>query len=80
MILQVRSWMSDEGSNLGLLVTVRTLVGIHMDLKAVRFATGRDHHHTKQPMMVLFTDDGRRATALESTLKGTDEIIRLRSL
>lgn len=66
--------MSDEGSNLGLLATVRTLAGIHMDPKAVRFASGRDHHHSKQPMLVLFTDDGRRATALKSPLKGTDEI------
>lgn len=72
--LQVKSWMSDEGSNLGLLVTVRTLAGIHVDLKTVRFASGRDHHHSKQPMLVLFTDDGRRATTSESTLKGTDDI------
>lgn len=62
--------MSDEGSNLGLLVTVRTLSGLQMDLKSVRFASGRHHHHSKQPMLVLFTDDGRRAASLEITAKG----------
>ncbi|XP_051715746.1 anti-dorsalizing morphogenic protein [Ctenopharyngodon idella] len=69
----VRSWMSDEGSNLGLLVTVRTLSGLQMDLKSVRFASGRHHHHSKQPMLVLFTDDGRRAASLEITAKGSDD-------
>lgn len=69
-ISKVRSWMSDEGSNLGLLVTVRTLAGLQMDLKSVRFASGRHHHHSKQPMLVLFTDDGRRAASLEITAKG----------
>ncbi|XP_036375140.1 anti-dorsalizing morphogenic protein [Megalops cyprinoides] len=65
----VRSWMADEGSNLGLLVTVRTLGGSQMDSKLVRFASGRHHHQSKQPMLVLFTDDGRRAASLENTLK-----------
>ncbi|KAM6948451.1 anti-dorsalizing morphogenic protein [Aplochiton taeniatus] len=65
----VRSWMADEQSNLGLLVTVRTLAGNQMDMKLVRFASGRDHHQSKQPMLVLFTDDGRRSTTLESALK-----------
>ncbi|TRY55182.1 hypothetical protein DNTS_032665, partial [Danionella cerebrum] len=65
----VRSWMSDEGSNLGLLVSVRTLAGFQMDLKTVRFASGRNHHHSKQPMLVLFTDDERRATAIDGTRK-----------
>ncbi|XP_065118468.1 anti-dorsalizing morphogenic protein [Paramisgurnus dabryanus] len=68
----VRSWMSDEGSNLGLLVTVRTLAGLQMDLKTVRFASGQNHHHSKQPMLVLFTDDGRRAASLEGAPKGSE--------
>ncbi|XP_028831441.1 anti-dorsalizing morphogenic protein [Denticeps clupeoides] len=63
----VRSWMFDEGSNLGLMVTVKTLSGGQMDRKAVRFASGRHHHYSKQPMLVLFTDDGRRAAPLESS-------------
>uniref|UniRef100_A0A8C1D497 Anti-dorsalizing morphogenic protein n=2 Tax=Cyprinus carpio TaxID=7962 RepID=A0A8C1D497_CYPCA len=69
----VRSWMSDEGSNLGLLISVRTLAGLQMDLKTVRFASGQNHHHSKQPMLVLFTDDGRRAASLEITPKGSDD-------
>ncbi|XP_077379633.1 anti-dorsalizing morphogenic protein [Festucalex cinctus] len=63
----VRSWMVDEGNNLGLHVVVQTLGGSHMDLKLIRFASGRNHHQSKQPMLVLFTDDGqRRSTTLES--------------
>uniref|UniRef100_A0A665TUF7 Bone morphogenetic protein 2-like n=1 Tax=Echeneis naucrates TaxID=173247 RepID=A0A665TUF7_ECHNA len=62
----VRTWMVDEGSNLGLHVVVRTLGGSLMDLKLIRFASGRNHHQSKQPMLVLFTDDGRRSTTLET--------------
>lgn len=65
--VKVRSWMVDEGSNLGLHVVVRTLGGSQMDMKLIRFASGRNHHQSKQPMLVLFTDDGRRSTTLEST-------------
>lgn len=64
--MKVRSWMVDEDSNLGLHVVVRTLGGSTMDMKMIRFASGRTHHQSKQPMLVLFTDDGRRATTLES--------------
>ncbi|XP_017266397.1 anti-dorsalizing morphogenic protein [Kryptolebias marmoratus] len=62
----VRSWMQDEGSNLGLHVVVRTLGGSQVDLKLIRFASGRHHHQSKQPMLVLFTDDGRRSAKLQS--------------
>ncbi|XP_061695899.1 anti-dorsalizing morphogenic protein [Syngnathoides biaculeatus] len=63
----VRSWTADEDSNLGLHVLVRTIGGSQMDLKLIRFASGRNHHQSKQPMLVLFTDDGRRRSAsLES--------------
>lgn len=65
--MKVRSWMVDEGSNLGLHVVVRTLGGSPMEMKLIRFASGRNHHQSKQPMLVLFTDDGRRSTNLEST-------------
>lgn len=65
--IKVRSWMSDERSNLGLHVVVQTLGGSQMDLKLIRFASGRNHHQSKQPMLVLFTDDGSRSTTLENT-------------
>ncbi|XP_024292258.1 anti-dorsalizing morphogenic protein isoform X2 [Oncorhynchus tshawytscha] len=69
----VRSWMAVEGNNLGLLVTVQTLGGSQMDEKVVRFSSGRNHHKSKQPMLVLFTDDGRRAAALDNTVKDPNE-------
>jgi len=66
--MKVRSWMGDEGSNLGLHVVVRTLGGSMMDLKLIRFASGRNHHQSKQPMLVLFTDDGRRRSTPPETI------------
>ncbi|XP_061587394.1 anti-dorsalizing morphogenic protein [Cololabis saira] len=63
----VRSWMMEEGINLRLQVVIRTLGGSQMELKLIRFASGRHHHQSKQPMLVLFTDDGRHPTALETT-------------
>ncbi|KAG9278602.1 bone morphogenetic protein 2-like [Astyanax mexicanus] len=65
----IRTWTMSHHSNLGLLVTVRTLSGNQMDLRTVRFASGQNHHHTKQPMLVLFTDDGRRAAPMEGIVK-----------
>ncbi|XP_070591665.1 bone morphogenetic protein 2-like [Erythrolamprus reginae] len=62
----VRDWVSEESSNQGLLVTVQGLGGAALDPHAVQFASGRDHHTSKKPMLVLFTDDGRRAPALPS--------------
>ncbi|XP_062261331.1 anti-dorsalizing morphogenic protein [Platichthys flesus] len=62
----VRSWMVDEGSNLGLHIVVQTLGGSQVDMKLIRFASGRSHHQSKQPMLVLFTDDGRRSATLEN--------------
>ncbi|CAN9502736.1 unnamed protein product [Ophioblennius macclurei] len=63
----VSSWMMDEGGNINLQVVVQNLGGGHMDKKLVRFASGRSHHQSKQPMMVLFTDDGRRSTIQKSS-------------
>lgn len=66
-LLKVRSWMTEEGSNLRLHVVVQTLGGSQVDLKLIRFASGRHHHPSKQPMLVLFTDDGRQSATLESS-------------
>ncbi|MFT7798673.1 bone morphogenetic protein 2-like [Arapaima gigas] len=65
----VTSCMADNDKNLGLLVTVRSLSGSQMDSKVVRFASGQNHHQSKQPMLVLFTDDGRQAASLFHALK-----------
>ncbi|XP_044137574.1 bone morphogenetic protein 2-like [Bufo gargarizans] len=55
----VRAW-NDESHNHGILVTVKNLGGGQADANVIRFASGKDHHESKQPMLVLFTDDGRR--------------------
>nr|XP_009668172.1 PREDICTED: bone morphogenetic protein 2-like [Struthio camelus australis] len=60
----VRDWTEDETSNQGLLVMVHSLGGGPLDPPVVQFASGRDHHESKKPMLVLFTDDGRRGASL----------------
>ncbi|KAM4809912.1 bone morphogenetic protein 2-like [Rhinophrynus dorsalis] len=62
----VRAW-NDESNNQGLLVTVRNLGGAQIDPNIIRFASGKDHHESKQPMLVLFTDDGRRGIVSANT-------------
>ncbi|XP_010077288.1 PREDICTED: LOW QUALITY PROTEIN: bone morphogenetic protein 7-like, partial [Pterocles gutturalis] len=60
----VRDWTDDESSNQGLLVTVQGLGGSALEPPPLQFASGRDHHESKKPMLVLFTDDGRRGASL----------------
>ncbi|KFP06353.1 Bone morphogenetic protein 2, partial [Calypte anna] len=60
----VRDWTEDESSNQGLLVTVQGLGGSLVENPPLQFASGRDHHESKKPMLVLFTDDGRRGASL----------------
>lgn len=64
LLPQVRDWTEDESSNQGLLVTVQGLGGSPLDPPPLQFASGRDHHESKKPMLVLFTDDGRRGASL----------------
>ncbi|XP_053556687.1 bone morphogenetic protein 2-like [Bombina bombina] len=65
----VRAW-NDESTNQGLLVTIRNLGGAQVDPSIIRFASGKDHHESKQPMLVLFTDDGRRGIIPVNPLQG----------
>uniref|UniRef100_A0A8D2PUQ2 TGF-beta family profile domain-containing protein n=1 Tax=Zosterops lateralis melanops TaxID=1220523 RepID=A0A8D2PUQ2_ZOSLA len=60
----VRDWAEDESSNQGLLVTVQGLRGSPLNPPPLQFASGRGHHESKKPMLVLFTDDGRRGASL----------------
>ncbi|XP_009705679.1 PREDICTED: bone morphogenetic protein 2-like [Cariama cristata] len=60
----VRDWTEDESSNRGLLVMVQGLGGSPLDPPPLQFASSRDHHESKKPMLVLFTDDGRRGASL----------------
>ncbi|XP_073450142.1 bone morphogenetic protein 2-like [Aquarana catesbeiana] len=55
----VRIW-NDDSNNQGILVTVRNLGGGPTDVNSIHFASGKDHHESKQPMLVLFTDDETR--------------------
>ncbi|NXO02435.1 BMP2B protein, partial [Rhinopomastus cyanomelas] len=59
----VRDWTEDESTNQGLLVTVQGLGGSLLDPPPLQFASGGDHHESKKPMLVLFTDDGRRGAS-----------------
>ncbi|NXN26443.1 BMP2 protein, partial [Nycticryphes semicollaris] len=63
----VRDWVEDESSNQGLLVTVQGPGGSPLDPPPLQFASGEDHHESKKPMLVLFTDDGRRGASLPMT-------------
>ncbi|XP_042334723.1 bone morphogenetic protein 2-like [Sceloporus undulatus] len=65
----VREWTEDESSNQGLLVTVGEMNEDPLKKRTfcpVRFASGRDHHESKKPMLVVFTDDGRQGAILPS--------------
>ncbi|XP_048416122.1 anti-dorsalizing morphogenic protein isoform X1 [Stegostoma tigrinum] len=65
----VYTWTHDKKSNKGLMVIVQTLAGQQTNNHFVRFATARDHHSSKQPMLVLFTDEERRGITTSSSLK-----------
>lgn len=58
----VLSWMSGA-PNLGLLVTASNLFG---DDAAVHFSRRNEHRHSKQPILVLFDDDGKETPAGEN--------------
>jgi len=72
--------MAHEDNNQGLQVVVKTLGGGQADTKLMRFASGRNHHQSKQPMLVVFTDDGRRSASLEGKGKRRTELKRSCSL
>ncbi|NXJ69085.1 BMP2 protein, partial [Rostratula benghalensis] len=63
----VRDWVEDESSNQGLLVMVQGPGGSPLDPPLLQFASSEDHHESKKPMLVLFTDDGRRGASLPVT-------------
>jgi len=44
----------------GLLVISRAMRGDDLGTSDVRFAQRKSHHDTKQPILVLYTDDGRQ--------------------
>ncbi|XP_028907038.1 bone morphogenetic protein 2 isoform X3 [Ornithorhynchus anatinus] len=60
-LCQVRAWTERAASNRGLLVTLQSPGGTALEPRPLRFASGHLHHHSKRPMLVLFTDNSRRA-------------------
>ncbi|CAH2292823.1 bone morphogenetic 2-like [Pelobates cultripes] len=72
----VRAW-NDEANNKGLLVIVRNIGMQKLDTNIIRFASGKDHHESKQPMLVLFTDDGRRGFASLGKPQVDDDVMAI---
>lgn len=55
----VEEWVNGSSQNNGFLVTTTSINGQHVNGSYVRFAQRREHHESKQPILVLYTDDGQ---------------------
>ncbi|XP_064458068.1 bone morphogenetic protein 2-like [Ornithodoros turicata] len=55
----VVDWIKEPATNLGLLMTVRTASGKRLEDGVLRFAKRNQGHVNKQPILVVFSDDGR---------------------
>lgn len=58
VVKAVNSWVNNTSPNYGFLVKATSLSGEILNGTLVRFAQRKEHHDTKQPILVLFTDDG----------------------
>ncbi|XP_052783655.1 bone morphogenetic protein 3-like [Mya arenaria] len=58
----VRDWAFQKAPNHGFLVISKALYGQDLGEADVRFAQRKAHHDTKQPILVIYTDDGRQRT------------------
>ncbi|KAH3869140.1 hypothetical protein DPMN_032300, partial [Dreissena polymorpha] len=58
----VREWAAGTRINHGFLVISQTLNGNELGEDEVRFAQRKSHHDTKQPILVVYTNDGRHRT------------------
>ncbi|XP_038061356.1 bone morphogenetic protein 4-like [Patiria miniata] len=67
----VSSWLADERTNFGVLVTISSLTGEPMDENFIRFAQQGKHHPTKHPFLVLYTSDLRQ---MDSAHTGQDAV------
>eukprot|EP00058_Branchiostoma_floridae_P019247 XP_002604737.1 hypothetical protein BRAFLDRAFT_80287 [Branchiostoma floridae] len=63
----VQDWVADKNANFGLLVTIASLTGSSLDQGLIRFAKRKEHHRSKEPILVLFSDDGRPRSASAAT-------------
>jgi len=70
----VLDWTAGRRPNKGILVTCSTLFEQRVEM---RFARRNEHHNSKQPILVLFDDDGKThastATPITSTLGGNNK-------
>ena len=69
-IAAARSWLEDESTNHGILITVTTLTGEPIEDGIIRFAQRGKHHDTKQPILVMFTDDVTRKMSPKTKFEG----------
>ncbi|XP_046361660.1 bone morphogenetic protein 2-like [Haliotis rufescens] len=53
----VEAWLNDTTTNFGLLVTTTSLHGHHVNGSYIRFAQRNEHHDSKQPILVVFTEE-----------------------
>ncbi|XP_072038425.1 bone morphogenetic protein 2-like [Amphiura filiformis] len=58
-----QNWLEDESTNHGIFISVTTLTGEPVEDGVIRFAQRGKHHDTKQPILVMFTDDITRKTS-----------------
>ncbi|GAB1598917.1 bone morphogenetic protein 7 [Argonauta hians] len=54
------SWMNNTSHNYGLLVRATLMSGEILNGTFIRFAQRKAHHDSKQPILVVFTDDGQQ--------------------
>ncbi|XP_022252446.1 bone morphogenetic protein 2-like [Limulus polyphemus] len=64
----VIDWMNDPQTNLGLLITVKTISGNRPDEGIMRFARRHHKHANKQPILVLFNEEDKERKILLNTL------------
>ncbi|XP_022248615.1 bone morphogenetic protein 2-like [Limulus polyphemus] len=55
----VLDWLRGGSQNLGFLISARTMTGEVVRNGVLRFAKRHQHHVNKQPLLVLFNEDGR---------------------
>ncbi|XP_061175171.1 bone morphogenetic protein 2-B-like [Saccostrea echinata] len=54
----VEAWVNGTAENYGFLVSTTTVIGHEVNGSYIRFAQRHQHHDSKQPILVVYTDDG----------------------
>ncbi|ESP04061.1 hypothetical protein LOTGIDRAFT_110168 [Lottia gigantea] len=58
VIKAVNDWRNKTAPNFGFLITTTSRKGDHVNGSYIRFAQRNEHHDSKQPILVVYTDDG----------------------